>query len=253
MSQVARDIIFFLVTYTILYGLGLFIAWLWLPIRLLALITIVIGIWDVTGRGITWNLGSLLGVIIPILIVIYPSLAKSFSLKFNPLSPFRFIWERLEEKRYMRLRAAHAQEEKDRFEREREMAERIERISRMQAEEAERQRQFEREKAEREAREKQEQANRQRKQKSGHEDQGSNKREDTSTRTNKEQPKDPYEVLGVTRDMSKAEIRKAYLKLMGQYAPDHVSHLSEEFQKMAHEKCVAFNLAWERIKEVVRR
>ena len=49
--------------------------------------------------------------------------------------------------------------------------------------------------------------------------------------------------------MSKAEIRKAYLNLMNQYAPDHVSHLSKEFQDMAHEKCIAFNLAWEKIQK----
>ena len=48
--------------------------------------------------------------------------------------------------------------------------------------------------------------------------------------------------------MSKAEMRKVYLDLMQKYAPDKVNHLSEEFQKMAHEKCVKFNWAWEVIK-----
>lgn len=255
MNQEATDIVFFLVFYTLLYGTGLFISWLWLPFRLLGLLFMAVGIWSVTGGGVFWNLGRPMGVILPIVIVSYPTLAKTLSFRFGIFNPFRFIWERIEEKRQMRLRTVRIKEEKERSEREREMAERemaerMERISRMRAEEAERRRRYAREKAER-ARKNREQEGDRRDHGDSQGNQGGGRRERPGAGGGggRRQERDPYEVLGVTRDMSAADIRKAYLKKMTEYAPDYVSHLSEEFQKMAHEKCVEFNLAWEKIKK----
>jgi DnaJ-domain-containing protein 1 len=41
------------------------------------------------------------------------------------------------------------------------------------------------------------------------------------------------EVLGVPEDASPEEIKAAYRKLANQYHPDKVSHLGEEFQRLA--------------------
>ena len=127
-------------------------------------------------------------------------------------------------------------------------------MNRMQAEEAEKQRQFQREKAEREARERaKDREERERREKTSGSRQG--RSEDKKESTNESSKKnyseqDPYEVLGVTRDMSKGEIKKAYYALLKQYAPDKVSHLAKEFQDRAHEKCIQFNLAWEKIRRL---
>ena len=106
-------------------------------------------------------------------------------------------------------------------------------------------------KAEREARERaKDREERERREKaSGSRQSRSEDKKESTNESSKENysGQDPYGVLGVTRDMSKGEIKKAYYALLKQYAPDKVSHLAEEFQKRAHEKCIQFNLAWEKI------
>ena len=61
--------------------------------------------------------------------------------------------------------------------------------------------------------------------------------------------KDYYEVLGVEKNATEQEIKKAYRKLAMKYHPDKVSHLGEDFRKTAEEKFKAVNEAWEKIKK----
>jgi DnaJ-domain-containing protein 1 len=58
---------------------------------------------------------------------------------------------------------------------------------------------------------------------------------------------DPYEVLGVSKDASKAEIRAAYLALLGKYHPDKVIHLGAEFQELAKSRTQAIIEAYSRL------
>ncbi len=60
--------------------------------------------------------------------------------------------------------------------------------------------------------------------------------------------KDPYEILGVTRGATLDEIKKAYHRKANKYHPDKVSHLGEEFQKLAEEKFKEINWAFETLK-----
>ncbi len=62
------------------------------------------------------------------------------------------------------------------------------------------------------------------------------------------QENDPYTVLGIQPGSSKEEIKKAYTRLAAQYHPDKVQHLGEEFRRLAHEKFVAIQKAYEAIK-----
>lgn len=59
---------------------------------------------------------------------------------------------------------------------------------------------------------------------------------------------DPYEVLKVDRGASGGEIRTAYLRELGRYHPDKVSHLGDEFQKIAAEKTREIIKAYETLK-----
>lgn len=58
---------------------------------------------------------------------------------------------------------------------------------------------------------------------------------------------DPYQVLGISRDASQADIKKAYLHLANQYHPDKVSHLGEEFQALAEKKFKAIQRAFQEL------
>jgi uncharacterized membrane protein YkvA (DUF1232 family) len=59
--------------------------------------------------------------------------------------------------------------------------------------------------------------------------------------------KDPYMVLGIQKGASKEEIKKAYKSLAAQYHPDKVQHLGDDFQKLAHEKFVAIQKAYDQL------
>jgi hypothetical protein len=55
---------------------------------------------------------------------------------------------------------------------------------------------------------------------------------------------DPYQVLRIRTGASKEEIKAAYFNLIKQYHPDKVSHLGQEFQKLADERAQLINRAY---------
>ena len=57
----------------------------------------------------------------------------------------------------------------------------------------------------------------------------------------------PRQILGVGATATQEEIRKAFHKLAVQYHPDKVHHLGEDFQKVAHEKFMELQIAYERL------
>jgi DnaJ like chaperone protein len=61
-------------------------------------------------------------------------------------------------------------------------------------------------------------------------------------------PRDPFTVLGVKRNASGREIKEAYRRLAGQYHPDKVMHLGEEFREMAERRFREIQSAYEEIK-----
>jgi uncharacterized membrane protein YkvA (DUF1232 family) len=60
-----------------------------------------------------------------------------------------------------------------------------------------------------------------------------------------EAKKDPYQILGVSRNASQQEIKSAFRKQAQRYHPDRVSHLGEEFQQLAKEKFQEIQKAYE--------
>ncbi len=57
----------------------------------------------------------------------------------------------------------------------------------------------------------------------------------------------PWDILGVDRQASDEEVRRAFHRLAVQYHPDKVHHLGEEFQKTAHEKFTELKSAYDRL------
>lgn len=58
-----------------------------------------------------------------------------------------------------------------------------------------------------------------------------------------------YEVLGLPPSSSDEEVKRRYRELVKKYHPDRVSHLGEEFAKLAQEKFVTLQGAWEIIRK----
>ena len=61
-------------------------------------------------------------------------------------------------------------------------------------------------------------------------------RQEDSSENKPRQTKSPHEILGVSPEATREEIRTAYLNLAKQYHPDRVSHLGEEFQDLAEKR-----------------
>lgn len=57
----------------------------------------------------------------------------------------------------------------------------------------------------------------------------------------------PWKILGVQRNATQEEIRRAFHRLAVQYHPDKVHHMGEDFQKIAHEKFTELQEAYERL------
>lgn len=48
--------------------------------------------------------------------------------------------------------------------------------------------------------------------------------------------KDPYAILGIERNATQPEIKKAYRQLANKYHPDKVHHLGDEFKALAEKR-----------------
>lgn len=56
---------------------------------------------------------------------------------------------------------------------------------------------------------------------------------------------DPFETLEISPGASPDEIKAAYRNMLAKYHPDKVTHLGEDFQKIAHEKALDIQKAYE--------
>ena len=61
--------------------------------------------------------------------------------------------------------------------------------------------------------------------------------------------RDYYEILGVSKNASDDEIKKAYRKMAMKYHPDKVLNLGPEIQKDAKDKFLKVQEAYENIKK----
>ena len=64
-----------------------------------------------------------------------------------------------------------------------------------------------------------------------------------------EEERDAYEILGIGRGASTEEISGAYRRLVGQYHPDKVNHLGEEFRVLAEKRFKEIQQAYQELKE----
>lgn len=61
--------------------------------------------------------------------------------------------------------------------------------------------------------------------------------------------KDPYAVLGLSREASEREIKTAYRRLISQHHPDKLGDVPEELRRRAEERAREINIAYEKIRE----
>jgi DnaJ like chaperone protein len=72
---------------------------------------------------------------------------------------------------------------------------------------------------------------------SGHADTGTSDRSTENQSGGKRTvPKKAHEILGVPRNATPEEIKKAYRKLASQYHPDKLSHLGDDFRALAESR-----------------
>jgi DnaJ like chaperone protein len=70
-------------------------------------------------------------------------------------------------------------------------------------------------------------------------------RREASDAANSDGPRSPHEVLGVSPNAAAEEIKQAYKKLAGQYHPDKVQHLGEEFRALAEKRFKEIQAAYD--------
>lgn len=73
------------------------------------------------------------------------------------------------------------------------------------------------------------------------------KQASTEETASKKNPSDPYELFKLARGASRAEIDTRYKELAKDYHPDRVAHLGEDLQKVAHEKMIEIQKAYDTI------
>ena len=61
-------------------------------------------------------------------------------------------------------------------------------------------------------------------------------------------PTDPYELLGIGPHATPDEITPGYRDQMKRYHPDRVAGLGDELQRLAHERTLAIQRAYERLR-----
>ena len=61
-------------------------------------------------------------------------------------------------------------------------------------------------------------------------------------------PTDPYELLAIRRDATPDEITRAYRDQLKRYHPDRVAGLGDELQRLAHERTIAIQRAYESLR-----
>tara|TARA_Y100001970_G_C14102487_1_gene786260 strand:- start:125 stop:832 length:708 start_codon:yes stop_codon:yes gene_type:complete len=65
----------------------------------------------------------------------------------------------------------------------------------------------------------------------------------------KEDLESAYNVLGVSKDSTDLEIKKAYRKMANKYHPDKIAHLGDDFKEISQEKFKSVSEAYNKIKK----
>jgi DnaJ like chaperone protein len=78
----------------------------------------------------------------------------------------------------------------------------------------------------------------------------SQEREQPSGGPHEQKPsqKNAYSVLGVGRDASPEEIKRAFRRLANKYHPDKVSHMGDEFRELAERRFKEIQEAYQKLK-----
>jgi len=64
------------------------------------------------------------------------------------------------------------------------------------------------------------------------------------------QGRDPYAVLGLSRDADERAIKRAYRKLISQYHPDKLGDVPDELKRRSEERAREINAAYERLRDI---
>ena len=65
----------------------------------------------------------------------------------------------------------------------------------------------------------------------------------------KEDLESAYTVLGVSKDSTDMEIKKAYRKMANKYHPDKTAHLGDDLKEISQEKFKSVSEAYNKIKK----